>query len=174
MRARQGLATTLWDLGRGEEAVGHYREMLRLNPGDNQGNRYSLLNLLVSLKRDDEARALLNQYDDGMAEWLYTGALLAFRKGGATKETDRALQAALKMNPHVPAYLTGQKRIPVRLPDYIGFGDENEAVSYAAGYLSHWRRTPGAVAWLESHLKPARSTRPKPKGTKRNRRKPRK
>jgi hypothetical protein len=36
MRARQGLAMRLNDAGRADEAIGHYRELLRFNPGDNQ------------------------------------------------------------------------------------------------------------------------------------------
>jgi tetratricopeptide (TPR) repeat protein len=51
MRARQGLAQCLWEAGRREEAAEHYREMLRLNPNDNQGVRYSLATLLLDLER---------------------------------------------------------------------------------------------------------------------------
>jgi tetratricopeptide (TPR) repeat protein len=39
MRARAALAETLWALDRREEAVEHHRELLRLNPNDNQGLR---------------------------------------------------------------------------------------------------------------------------------------
>jgi tetratricopeptide (TPR) repeat protein len=39
MRARLGLAGVLRDLGRHDEALAHYRELLELNPGDNQGVR---------------------------------------------------------------------------------------------------------------------------------------
>jgi tetratricopeptide (TPR) repeat protein len=183
MRARQGLADTLWELGRQEEALPHYRDMLRLNPGDNQGIRYVLMNLLLSLERDAEARELLQQYEeDGMAEWLYTRALLAFRADGASDAARVALQTALERNPHVPAYLTGHKRIPTRLPDYVGWGDENEAVVYAAHHLSHWRRTPGAVDWLrqssvslgeQRRLKPSPAGRPKPDKAKSRRRRKR-
>lgn len=154
MRARAGLANTLWDLGRHEEARDHYRELLRLNPGDNQGIRYSLLNLLLEMQRDQEASALIKEYaDDGMAEWVYTQALLAFRQQGAGARANAALRKAIKRNPHVPAYLLGKKKLPARLPPYIGFGDENEAVHYASGYLKHWRRTPGAVEWLKETVK---------------------
>src|SRR5262249_55590310 len=94
---------------------------------------------------------LLDQYkDDAMAEWLYTRALLAFRREGVGKKANTALKKALKENKFVPAYLLGDKRLPRQLPDYIGFGDENEAVSYAAGAISIWRETPGALEWLEA------------------------
>jgi tetratricopeptide repeat protein len=42
MRARLGLAHSLWTAGRRDEAVQHLQDMLRLNPGDNQGVRYTL------------------------------------------------------------------------------------------------------------------------------------
>jgi len=148
MRAREGLAQTLWSLGRRDEAATHYRALLALNPDDNQGSRYALLNLLLELERYADAAALLKQYKDNMAEWRYTGALLAFRKSGRGPGSDRRLKAALKQNPLVPAYLTGKKRLPGKLPPYYGYGDEAEAIHYAHRYLAHWRRTPGAVEWL--------------------------
>jgi hypothetical protein len=65
------------------------------------------------------------------------------------------LKDALKQNPHVPAYLRGQERIPNRLPDTISPGDETEAIDYAVGHLNDWRRTPGAVEWLTPHAVPS-------------------
>jgi tetratricopeptide (TPR) repeat protein len=171
MRARQGLANCLWELGRKEETLAHYREMLRLNPSDNQGIRYSLLGLLLSLHRDAEARELLDEYaEDWTAEWLYTRALLAFRERGVSEEAEKALQEALEENPHVPAYLTARKRIPAYLPDYISLGEENEAAAYASDYLPYWRRTPGALDWLQSHLKPPPATGAKAKKAKKPKR----
>ena len=73
MRARLGLANTLWTSGRQEEAVNHARDMLRLNPGDNQGIRYTLAGWLLNLDRDEELAQLLEQYgDEGSATWAYT------------------------------------------------------------------------------------------------------
>lgn len=155
MRAREGLANMLWSLGRRAEAAAHYREMLRLNPSDNQGLRYSLLNLLLEMGDDAGAQTLLDQHDDGLAEWQYTRALLAFRRGGPQGEAARRLAGALQFNPHVPAYLTGRKLIPNRLPPTMGWGDETEAQHYAARYLNFWRRTPGAVEWLAGQAEQA-------------------
>ena len=155
MRALNGQANMLWQLRRYEEAIAIYREMLRLNPGDNQGVRYALLQLLLELDRGDEARALIAQYDDEYsAAWLYTRALLAFQQEGDSSDSTRALQEALKQNPHVPAYLSGKKRIPTRLPDYLSPGDETEAIDYAMRHLNDWRRTPGAVDWIAPHVAP--------------------
>jgi tetratricopeptide (TPR) repeat protein len=150
MRAMQGKASCLWELDRRQEAIEIYNEMLRLNPGDNQGVRYALADLLLSMGRDAELAKLLRQFkDDASAVWRFTQALLEFRKTGNSPKANRLVQAALEFNPHVLPYLSGKKRIPKRLPDYIGFGDENEASVYAANHLNYWRRTPGALDWLQ-------------------------
>lgn len=153
MRARAGLAACLWELGERKEAVSHYRDLLRLNPNDNQGVRYTLLGCLLTLRQDDEARELLDnpEYaDDGTAMWPYARALLTYRREGPSGRAGALLQQALEVNRHVPAYLVGRKRIPKELPDLIGFGDELEAIAYAADYLEAWRSTRGAADWLRS------------------------
>lgn len=153
MRARQGVAACLWKLNRRDEALGHYRELLRLNAEDNQGIRYLTALLLLDMERDGEVLKLLKQFkEDASAAWLYTWALVLFRQNGASVQADRRLKKALKLNKFVPAYLLGRKRVPNRLPDYMGIGDDDEAAHYAGDYLNHWRRTPGAVKWLESQL----------------------
>lgn len=153
MRARQGLAETLWRLKRYEEAIEHYRELLRLNPGDNQGNRYLLLGLLIQIERYKAALDILEQYqDEWSAVWLYSGALLEFQRRGSSMEAKKALQQAVEENPFVPAYLMGQKRVPNRQVDYYGWGDESEAVYYVSEHLNNWRRIPGAVEWLRAEM----------------------
>jgi len=155
MRARAGLALTLWELGQREEAASHYQDMLRLNPGDNQGIRYLLLLLLLELGRGDEVDDHLAEHgDDWSAEWAYTSALRLFQKEGKSGAADRALTEALEHNPHVPPYLLGQKRIPLSRPQAIAIGEESEAVSYAAAYLHIWRQTPGALDWLRGQIGP--------------------
>jgi tetratricopeptide (TPR) repeat protein len=152
MRARQGLAETLWLLGEEAAAIEHYEEMLRLNPGDNQGIRYLLADCLLEVERDEDLAALLEQYpDDASASWMYGRALLLFRQEGDSDEANVALEAALAYNEHVPDYLLGRKKLPKQLPAYRGFGDENEAVDYASTGLALWRGTYGAIRWLRKH-----------------------
>lgn len=167
MRARLGLAHSLWTAGRREEAVQHLQEMLRLNPGDNQGVRYTLAGFLLFLDRDEDLAGLLGQYpDEGSAAWAYTRALLVFRQQGDTLEARRLLKAARKANKHVPAYVLGQKSVPARQPDYYSPGDESEALEYIGSFLAGWKSTSGAVAWLRGIVKKARKEpeAPQPKG----------
>ncbi|HEX5472035.1 MAG TPA: hypothetical protein VFW73_09120 [Lacipirellulaceae bacterium] len=139
MRARAGLADSLWVAGRREEAAEHCREILRLNPNDNQGIRYRLASMLLDLERHDELDRLLKAYkEDGSAEWAYTHALLVFRREGDSDSARAALRAATEVNQHVPAYLARLKPMPREAPDYITFGGEDEAIGYAAQFLPVW------------------------------------
>ena len=153
MRARAGLARTLWWLGRRRETIEHLSDMLRLNPGDNQGLRYFLSMCLLETGDNDALEMLVNEYKvDDSASWLYTRALMLFRKEGARAKSSRALQKALRANPYVPLYLLGRKRLPKQMPQYVGLGDENEAIDCAAGMMKAWKATPGALDWLASGL----------------------
>jgi len=151
MRARHGLAQTLWDKGLRDEAMTHYRDMLRLNPNDNQGIRYLLIDCLLILGRDGEAAKLIKRYkEDGSAAWSWSRALLAFRRSGDCLESRRALSEAIDDNTHVAALLLGDKKMPRQLPAYIGMGDKNEAVAYVHSAAEPWATTPGAVTWLKA------------------------
>jgi tetratricopeptide (TPR) repeat protein len=164
MRAREGLAQCLWHIGRHEEAADHYRQMLRLNPNDNQGVRYSLATLLLELELHAEFEQLLAQYEeDDSAEWFYGRALLAFREEGESARAVKLLKRAVKANKHVPRYLLGQKQLPRDLPPYISRGGDDEAVSYTHGNRRAWLNTPGAVSWLRKTLDVSLPRPPKPR-----------
>lgn len=154
MRARAGLAECLWAAGRRDEAVAHFKDLLRLNPNDNQGIRDLLMPRLIELGRDEDAEKLFMEFEgDGMAVWMYSRALLDFRKHGGSPVANASLKKALAENKHVAPYLAGRKKLPRELPPYYGFGDDAEAVAYVHGNAKAWRSTPGALEWLSSRLK---------------------
>lgn len=154
MRARAGLAECLWASGKHDDAIQHYKDMLRLNPNDNQGIRDLLMPRLMEMGRDEEAEALFKEYhDDGMASWIYARALLDFRKTGDSEISRKSLAAAVKKNKHIPAYLLGRKKMPRFLPEYYSPGDESEAVFYAKENSGAWKITPGALDWLIDQTK---------------------
>ena len=148
MRARRGLAEVLWALGERQAAISHLQDLLRLNPGDNQGVRYPLAIWLLTEGNIPAAERLLGQYPDEItASWAYTRALVVFRRRGAGKQADQALVRALEINPFVPQYLLGAKR-PRSLPQYVGIGDQSEAIDYVAGAYQLWFEQNEAVDWL--------------------------
>lgn len=148
MRARCGLAQALWALDERDDAVAHYRDMLKLNPNDNQGIRYLLAACLVAMERDGELAALLKKYDDGTAAWAFTRALAAFRRNGDTETSRRLLANALASNRHVPSFLMGDRKLPRAAPQYIAIGGEDEAIAYAQDFGAGWSNTAGALVWL--------------------------
>ena len=150
MRARAELAGLLWAEGRREEAIGHLQDMLRLNPNDNQGARYTLAGWLLAEGLDADLGRLLKQYDENSASWVYTKALLAFRQSGDTSEARELLVLAKKANAHVPTFLLGHKPLPTRNPSCYSHGDPTEAIMYVASALGGWKETPGAIAWLRA------------------------
>jgi len=100
MRARAGVALCLWSLERHEESVDHDFDLLRLNPNDNQGVRWSLIAHLTELDRDGEASEFHDRNPETLgAAWTHTRASLLFRKSGDSKEACEARKAALDGNP---------------------------------------------------------------------------
>lgn len=154
MRARFGVANAERMLGNHSVAIAHLEDMLRLNPGDNQGVRYILLNwLLAEPDRRNDVSKLLKKYDDASAEWSYGKSLHLFKMTGASKRATAALRNAIADNPHVPDYLMEIKRVPDALPTSYGFGDDSEAILYSCTAISLWNRVPGAIEWLRSVAK---------------------
>jgi len=148
MRARCGLAVALWQKGEHDAAIAHVQDMLRLNPNDNQGMRYILLGWLLARRRQDEVKALMRQYKgDGAPQWRYTEALLKFARAGDAEASRQLLAAAIRGNPHVPAYLLG-KKLSRSAPAYLTVGGDDEAQEFAREFLTAWRDTPGALEWL--------------------------
>lgn len=152
MRARLGLAECLWDLAKKEEALGHLRELMRLNPADDQGVRYILLQCLLESGADEELGALLERYGkDTSPEIRFTQALWLFRRQGKGAAANAALKEAIRANPNVPAFLLKRKKLSKRLPTAAREGSEAEAEAYAGGAMDPWHGTLGALEWLAEH-----------------------
>ena len=161
MRARQGLAATLNALGEVDAAISNYRDMLRLNPNDNQGIRYVLAGCLMKSGDIEGLKQLLQQFDeDGSALWLYTQTLMAFRENEAPDQRAEELaKKAWNANSHVPAALAGMKKVKSSTEGYITVGGEDEAAYYVAEWGFDWLTTPGAVDWLTKVAAEMASTR---------------
>ncbi len=149
MRALHGLAAAFWEKGQHEETFGIYEEMLRLNPGDNQGIRYLLGFCLIKEKRYDEMEKLYRDYGEDSCFMLYNLALSRFCRGYAS--ADNVLRRALVVNEYVPAYLIGEEEVPYPLPDRYSHGSEEEAAIYAGEAHAAWRKAAGALDWLQKN-----------------------
>jgi tetratricopeptide (TPR) repeat protein len=148
MRALHGLANALRGSAQDKEAVSLYREMLRLNPNDNQGARYNLMDSLLKLGRIGEAAELLKAYkSDPSGAWAWSRALLRFHDKGDAPASRKALDQAVEANPYVPTYLLDIEKLPPP-PPFISLGEEDEAIAYASDAGAAWAACPGALDWL--------------------------
>lgn len=163
MRARHCLAMELWSAGKRDEAVEHYQAMLALNPNDNQGIRYLLIDCLLTLGNEKQTQALLKKFaQDGAASWTYARALLSFRQHGDCAASRKALANAMASNRYVPSYLLRWRKMPRQLPDLVGIGDETEAISCALLGIESWAAASGALDWLTTvELQRAPAARPR-------------
>jgi len=149
MRARNGLAGALWATNRRDEAIIHWQDLLRLNPGDNQGVRDILVPRLIELRRDEEAEAVLANYaEDRSAMLSYARALIEYRRSGDGDAAMAKLATAVRGNSHVVKYLTGGTAMPEFLPESYRPGSEDEAQLAAAALAPAWQASEGAVEWL--------------------------
>jgi len=154
MRTRFGLAQCLEELGDLDGAVHHYRELLRLNPNDNQGVRHMLLPCLLEMNADEEAAELLKQNKDDkvLAIWCYARALLTFRQKGDTATARNHLKKAMDVNGYVPKYLLGYEEMPDFPPSGYSPGSEDEAVICVFELADVWKQTEGAMEWLDERV----------------------
>ncbi len=151
MRARLGLAEALWDLHKQQEALGHLREMLRLNPSDNQGVRYLLIQWLLESGDDEELGQWLGRYaDDDSPGLRYAHALWLFRRAGPGKSANAQAAKAIRANPHVVDFLLGRKEAEGFAEESVSPGSPEEAASYALGGQAAWTETRGALDWLRT------------------------
>ncbi|MDD1703797.1 MAG: hypothetical protein LUP97_00995, partial [Methanoregula sp.] len=130
--------------------LAHMQDLLRLNPGDNQGVRHELAGCLLEDGDMEALQKLLDEYpDEYSAVWFYSRALLKFRRAGRTPEADACLVAAFEQNRFVPLYLLGKKVLPSRTSEYMSIGGETEAVVYAGDNAHVWMNTQGALMWMK-------------------------
>ncbi|MEZ2604486.1 hypothetical protein [Kluyvera intermedia] len=147
MRAKAALADALWESGNFYPAIDHCREMLTLNPNDNQGIRHLLAGYYLELEMVDELALLLDDYSEDMRPYLqYTRALLAYRQ--SSPDADDIAKVAIDSNRHIPSLLSKCRLQPKSNSGYITLGEMDEAIDYVNNNIKPWIRTPGAIDWI--------------------------
>jgi tetratricopeptide (TPR) repeat protein len=151
MRCLSGSAEILYAMGNVAAAAKTLEEMIELNPNDNQGVREILMIYLIELGEDSKFEFYEAMYRGALGAFsAFTRALYAFKSEGASTRANSKLRKAINVNPLVPVQLVLRK--PIRdLPDSYSQGSPEEAKIYASFARYAWRKTDGAVAWLQLH-----------------------
>jgi tetratricopeptide (TPR) repeat protein len=143
LRALYGRAMTEWHGGRFAETARDLRNILRLNPRDNQGVRFLIP--LVHLLGEEDANALetLREYDrsypgDYCEPSLLFGKGLALWKAGEEEEAASAYKAGMLKNLYIAPLLLD---LPLPPPEIWHPNDRSE-LSYAQDFIQSY-----AVLW---------------------------
>ncbi|MBT9141422.1 MAG: hypothetical protein DDT30_02014 [Dehalococcoidia bacterium] len=136
MRAFHGLGLTAWKQGRFEKAISIFKQMLKLNPNDNQGVRYLTGSLCHQLGNLEEAgRWYERNGDDPHNLYNYGLALIQQNK---LEKAARILVFAIFANPYIAPMLLGDK-LPKR--DWwhgISWAEPEYAEDYVIEYSNWW------------------------------------
>ena len=154
MTARYDIARCKELLGKDEEAMKIYQEMLKLNPNDNQAVRVELARLYLKHYKLDLYHKLYKKYkEDTSAWWTYHFAYFAFLVYGERNTSSNALINAVKSNEYVIRILTTEEALPEDLSDYYAPGSKEEASYYLMDNLELWTRDIRAIEWLVREYK---------------------
>ena len=138
-----------------EEALVLLRELLSLNPNDNQGIRALAIEALFRLGTWEEASEIAGQYpDDVMPETLY-GRALAFFMLGRRREATLGLKKAIRYLPQVANELlkTRHRRPKPRRQDAEVVGGSDEAYYYWERSGRSWESERDALEWLRETMR---------------------
>lgn len=152
MRACHGLAVALHEAGQTNEAIEQYRELLDLNPNDNQGVRHEVIPLLLAHNREADAIELLGKYPEKTALWQHMKSLVEFRRSGRSAKSRKAIQSAFLANEHLVALM--QSTAPPLLPDSYALGSPEEAAICIGELADAWEETEGYVEWMFQQYSP--------------------
>ena len=154
MRARVGLVHALWTAGRRAEAVQHLQDMLRLNPNDNQGVRYTLAGSYY--------------FSTGTPTWLASSSSTPTKPpphGSIPRPCSLSDNTATR--PKAASYLRmpGNRTSTFRNTCWVRNSrrrgspvttvpaERARRSNDVAGFLAAWKSTPGAIDWVRATLK---------------------
>ncbi|HEY9777179.1 MAG TPA: hypothetical protein V6C81_25680 [Planktothrix sp.] len=153
MRAINGLACALHSDEQFAEAIALWKELLRLNPNDNQGVRTLLAPALVEANLLAEAEDLFRAYaGETSAHMMYSRALCRFKKYGDSPLANDALKEAMEENSHVLELLWGVRKLPKRQPASYSPGSPEEAEGYVGIAIHSWIHTDRAIDWIADFI----------------------
>ena len=148
MRCLYQKANILLIYGKMEDSVDIMKEMLELNPNDNQGVRYLLLSALAMLGETDDFKKYDKMFaDEESTQMLYPRALFAFKAEGNSANARKKMLKAIKANPFVVDILLDTNYKFTGSGSYT-WGSPGEAEIYLMYGIFSWYKTEGALEWL--------------------------
>jgi len=152
MRAKKGFADMCLEMHNVQEAIKHYKELLELNPNDNQGVRDSLVLTYQESGEWKAADALIRKYDERSATFDFSRVIVEYGMKPKSPKLSVLIKDAHNTNKHVIPLLLGKTKLPPQMPEYYGFGDKDEAVMYVHMAKHLWQSRPELLQLLRTSV----------------------
>lgn len=153
MMMKESYAKCLYVTGDDKSSISQLKELLELNPGDNQGIRYFLSSQLLENKCYADFKKLYEDYEKEESTcFSFNYALYCFAKTGGSASANKALKAAAKTNPYVIPILKNMEKEFEYNDGGIGYtlGGRDDANYYITFSFEAWMAIPNALSWLKS------------------------
>ncbi|WP_342878794.1 UPF0149 family protein [Pseudoalteromonas sp. AS71] len=132
-----------------QKAQSELEELLKLNPNDNQANRFLLMNCLIINKQWEKLEALLTGFDFQELHATASRALSAFVMHGDSKPANEYKKMLQEQNKHFTKILTGQEKLKEQQPPYFSPGSKEEVGVYLDSLGKQaWIAVPASLFWL--------------------------
>jgi len=149
MRAKAEYGMVLREAKKYEQSLCQYKEILELNPTDNQGIRFSYAALLVQTGKYLAYEKLIKVYgEENMAQSLFTYAVYCFKKHGNSVKSNLALAKAHAANPFVLKILLGEVEPSEETPTSYSLGSIEEAQLYLEENYLLFPKNKKMAQWL--------------------------
>ncbi len=151
VRAHCALALSLWARGDRHDAIGIAARVIGLNPTDNMGMRWHLVNWYLIQGMVRKAYRLLRDYPgERIGAALSAAALVEYLRSGPGDAARKALRGLAELNMPLLMEITGDRR-PDPCPEYVDMfvpGEVTELAVWGRLLWHTWDAHPEAKEWL--------------------------
>lgn len=150
LRVSHSWGLQLLEDGKPEEALSVFKDMLAMNPNDNQGIRALAINCHFRLRQPEQVLAVCKRYPHDTVEDVLYGRPLALLQLGRERDARSALLEAIRILPLVGKELVKKTHRPPKGPslDYVTHGGADQAYYYWINNGKYWENTEGALELL--------------------------
>ncbi|MBY2476179.1 DUF6398 domain-containing protein [Clostridioides difficile] len=146
MIALESLARKLESIDNLKESKKVLEYLIGINPSDEQGIRYKLLNILIRLNDRTSINKLFELYkEEKSATWMYSKALYYFKNKNVFLAND-SIKVAKSKNKYIGLYLLDWRNAFGR--EFVTEEEKAEAVYYYDENIILWNEVKGSIDWL--------------------------
>lgn len=156
LRTFQGAILELMKETEYESAIEKCRFVLNVNPNDNQGIRYLLLECYFHQKEPKNVLKLINEYEEEWSLDFSYGGVLANLQLKKIEKAKELLRKALVDHPKTGKEITKKRHSEPRNEGFYGgivLGSDYEAYDYWIRNGEFWKETNGAIEFVKENTK---------------------